>query len=112
MRRTVILVLVLGVSGCGAEVAGTAAKVKEAEQVRKQREQVKQWLDAAAELVRQRRAAAEQRGYPASRGFDLVILASPGSAGKVECPHFCPKECGALFPRLSEVIRRRGDLIR
>lgn len=37
-----------------------AAKVKEAERVRKQQEQVRQRLDAAAELERQRRAATEQ----------------------------------------------------
>ena len=65
MRRAFILILMLGVSGCGAEVAGTAAvvgaaKVKEAEQAQKQQEQVRQRLDAAAEFDRQRRAAAEQ----------------------------------------------------
>lgn len=64
MRRAFVLALVLGVSGCGAEVSGTsalvgAAKVKEVEQARKQQEQVRQRLDAAAELERQRRAAAE-----------------------------------------------------
>lgn len=58
--------LVLGVSGCGAEVSGTAAlvgaaKVKEAEQAQKQPEQVRQRLDAAAEFDRQRRAAAERQ---------------------------------------------------
>lgn len=64
MRRICILALVLGASGCGAEVAGTAAvigtaKVKEAEQAQKQQEQVRQWLDAAAELDRLRRAAEQ-----------------------------------------------------
>lgn len=64
MQRVLVLALILGVSGCGAEVAGTAAvvgaaKVKEAEQAQKQQEQVKQRLDAAAELERQRRVAAE-----------------------------------------------------
>lgn len=64
MRRVLVLALVLGVSGCGAEVAGTAAvvgtvKVKEAEQAQKQQEQVRQRLDAAAELERQRLKAAE-----------------------------------------------------
>lgn len=52
------------VSGCGAEVSGTsalvgAAKVKEVEQAQKQQEQVRQRLDAAAELERQRLKAAE-----------------------------------------------------
>ena len=64
LRRAFVLALVLGLSGCGAEVAGTAAvvgtaKVKEAEQAQKQQEQIRQRLDAAAGLDRQRRAAAE-----------------------------------------------------
>lgn len=64
MRRVLVLALVVGVSGCGAEVTGTAAvvgaaKVKEAEQAQKQQEQIKQRLDAAAELERQRLKAAE-----------------------------------------------------
>lgn len=59
MRRAFLLALVLVLAGCGAEVAGTAAvvgaaKVKEAEQVQKQQEQVRQRLDAAADLERQR----------------------------------------------------------
>ena len=57
MRYATILTLILGVSGCGAEVAGTTAAVgaaKEAEQARKQQEQIRQRLDAAAELERQR----------------------------------------------------------
>ncbi|MBI3574202.1 MAG: hypothetical protein HY083_00840 [Gammaproteobacteria bacterium] len=66
MQRVCILALVLGVSGCGAEVAGTvavvgAAKVKEVEQAQKQQEQVRQRLDTAAEIERQRRAAAERQ---------------------------------------------------
>ena len=69
MRRVFVLALVLNLSACGAEVAGTAAvvgatKVKEAEQAQKQQEQVRQRLEAAAELDRQRRTAAEgQQGY-------------------------------------------------
>ncbi len=64
MRRTFVLALVLSLSGCGTEVAGTtavvgAAKVKEAQEAQKQQEQIRQRLDAAAELDRQRRAAAE-----------------------------------------------------
>lgn len=64
MRRVLVLALVVGVSGCGAEVTGTAAavgaaRVKGAEQAQKQQEQIKQRLDAAAELDRQRRATAE-----------------------------------------------------
>ena len=64
MRRAFLLMLALGLTGCGAEVAGTAAvvgaaKVKEAEQAQKQQEQVRQRPEAAAELDRQRRAAAE-----------------------------------------------------
>lgn len=59
MWRLGILVLILGLAGCGAEVAGTAAtvgalKAKEAQEAQKQQEQVKQRLDAAAELERQR----------------------------------------------------------
>ena len=63
MRRLGMLVLVLGLAGCGAEVAGTAAtvgalKAKEAQEARKQQELVRQRLDAAAELDRQRLKAA------------------------------------------------------
>lgn len=59
MRRIFLVGLVLGVSGWGAVVAGTAAvvgaaKVTEAEAVQKQQEQIKQRLDAAAELERRR----------------------------------------------------------
>ncbi len=59
MRRIILVGLVLGVSGCGAEVAGTAAvvgatKATEAEAVQKQQEQIKQRLDAVAELERRR----------------------------------------------------------
>ncbi len=66
MRRVFILALVLGVSGCGAEVAGTAAvvgaaKAKEAEQAQKQQEQVRQKLEAAAELERQRLKATNEQ---------------------------------------------------
>lgn len=65
MQRSIVFVLALGLGGCGAEVAGTAAvvgaaKVKEAEQAQKQKEQIQQRLDAAAELDRQRREAAEK----------------------------------------------------
>ena len=64
MRRLFILTLLLVLAGCGAEVAGTAAvvgvaKVKEAEQAQKQQEQVRQRLDAAADLERQRLKAAD-----------------------------------------------------
>lgn len=62
MRGVLILALVLSVGGCGAEVTGsTAAKAKEAEQAQKQQEQVRQRLDTAAELDRQRRAVADQQ---------------------------------------------------
>ena len=64
MRRLFILALLLVLAGCGVEVAGTAAvvgaaKVKEVEQAQKQQEQVRQRLDTAAELERQRLKAAE-----------------------------------------------------
>ena len=64
MRRLFILTLLLVLAGCGAEVVGTAAvvgaaKVKEAEQAQKQQEQVRQRLDAAVEIERQRLKAAE-----------------------------------------------------
>ncbi len=66
MRRLFILALLLVLAGCGAEVAGTAAvvgaaKVKEAEQAQKQQEQIRQRLDAAAELERQRLKAVEEQ---------------------------------------------------
>lgn len=64
MRRIGILTLALSVSGCGADVVGTAAvvgkaKVEEARQAQKYQEQIQQRLDAAAEMERQRRSAAE-----------------------------------------------------
>ena len=64
MRRAFLLALVLALAGCGVEVAGTAAivgaaKVKEAQEAQKQQEQVRQRLEAAAELDRQRRAAVD-----------------------------------------------------
>lgn len=66
MWRSGVLALVLGLAGCGAEVAGTAAtvgalKAKEAEQTQKQLEQVRQRLDSAAALERQRAMAAEKQ---------------------------------------------------
>lgn len=66
MWRSGVLALVLGLAGCGAEVAGTAAtvgalKAKEAEQAQKQLEQVRQRLDSAAALERQRAMAAEKQ---------------------------------------------------
>lgn len=66
MWRLAMLVLVLGLAGCGAEVAGTAAtvgtlKAKETQEAQKQQEQIKQRLDAAAELERQRAKAAERQ---------------------------------------------------
>lgn len=67
MWRLGMLVLVLGLAGCGAEVAGTAAtvgtlKAKEAQEAQKQQELVKQRLDAAAELERQRLQKATADG--------------------------------------------------
>lgn len=64
MRRAFALALMLVLSGCGAEVVGTAAvvgktKVEEAKQAQQHREQIQQRLDAATELERQRRSAAE-----------------------------------------------------
>ena len=64
MQRLFIPILLLVLAGCGAEVAGTAAvvgaaKVKEAQEAQKQKEQIQQRLDAAAELERQRLKAAE-----------------------------------------------------
>lgn len=63
MRYAFVLMVVLGVSGCGAEVAGTAAvvgtaRVQEAEQAKKQQEHIQQRLDAVQADI-QRRAAAE-----------------------------------------------------
>ncbi|MEK7816340.1 MAG: hypothetical protein AAB294_05920 [Pseudomonadota bacterium] len=66
MWRSGVLALVLGLAGCGAEVAGTAAtvgalKAREAEQAQKQMEEVRQRLDSAAALERQRAMAAEKQ---------------------------------------------------
>lgn len=66
MRRICILILALSVGGCGAEVVGTAAvvgkaKVEEAKQTQQHRDQIQQRLDAATELERQRRSAADER---------------------------------------------------
>lgn len=66
MRRVLPLILVLMLSGCGAEVAGTAAvvgktKVEEAKQAQQHREKIQQRLDAATELERQRRATTAEQ---------------------------------------------------
>ncbi len=63
MRHISVLILALSLSGCGAEVTGTAAvvgaaKVKETQEAQKQQEQIKQRLEAVAELERQRLKAA------------------------------------------------------
>lgn len=59
MRTTFALITLLGVPGCGVEVAGTAAvvgtaQVQDAEQAKKQMDQVHQRLDAAQHDMQQR----------------------------------------------------------
>ncbi len=64
MRRLTVL-LALALTACGAEVAGTAAtaaagRAEEARQAEQAREQVRQQLDAAAQLQQQRLQEAER----------------------------------------------------
>lgn len=64
IRRIGILTLALSMGGWGADVVSAAAvvgkaKVEEARQAQKHQEQIQHRLDAAAELERQRRSAAE-----------------------------------------------------
>ena len=80
MQRLFIPILLLVLAGCGAEVAGTAAvvgaaKVKEAQEAQKQKEQIQQRLDAAAELERQRLKAADDSRDGEGR-------AAPGAAAE------------------------------
>lgn len=65
MHRYLIVAVGLLLSGCGAEVAGTAAiggvsKVQEAQQAQKTLEQVQRQVDAATQAGQQRLTDAEK----------------------------------------------------
>ncbi len=65
MRATFALIAVLAVTGCGVEVAGTAAtagtaQVQDAEQAKKRLDQLQQRLDATQHDMQQRMAAEGQ----------------------------------------------------
>jgi sensor domain CHASE-containing protein len=65
MRTAFAFIALLTVTGCGVEVAGTAAvigtaQVQEAEQAKKQLEHVHQRLDAAQHDMQQRMTAEGQ----------------------------------------------------
>ena len=69
MYRILVTTLALFVSGCGAEVASTAAvsgaaKAQEAEQAQQNMERLQQKLDGAAQAGQERAAEAEKStGY-------------------------------------------------
>ncbi len=72
MRATLAVITVLALTGCGAEVAGTAAvvgtaQVQNAEQAQKQLDQVQRDLEAAQQKLQQRMAeenkSADSIGY-------------------------------------------------
>lgn len=65
MHRYLIIVLALGLGGCGAEVASTAAvagaaKAQEAKQAQQTQQQFQQRLDAAMQSSQQQRAEMEK----------------------------------------------------
>jgi uncharacterized protein YceK len=65
MHRQLIALFALTLSGCGVEVAGTAAtvgaaRVEEARQAQQTKEQFEQRLDATMQAAQQQREAAEQ----------------------------------------------------
>lgn len=65
MHRPLFILLAVALAGCGVEVAGTAAtvgaaRVEEAKQAQKNKEQFEQRLDAAMQAAQQQREAAEQ----------------------------------------------------
>lgn len=64
MNKTLLLLLTLGLAGCGIETAGTAAtiatmKAKEAKQGQETKEQLIKQLDEANRLAEQRLKDAE-----------------------------------------------------
>lgn len=65
MHRPLIILLAVALTGCGVEVAGTAAtvgaaRVEEAKQAQQNKEQFEQRLDATMQAAQQQREAAEQ----------------------------------------------------
>lgn len=63
MRTTFALMIALALTGCGVEVAGTAAVIgaaqtQEAEQAKQQKEHIEQRLNALEHDIQQRAAAA------------------------------------------------------
>jgi len=69
MHRILVTVLALFVTGCGAEVLGTAAiggatKVQEAKQAQQNMERLQKQIDTAAQTRQERAADAEKAaGY-------------------------------------------------
>lgn len=69
MRGVIVISLVLGLAGCGAEMLGSAAtgaatKVEEIKQGQKTQEQVKQRLEAANQAAQQQLQNAEKAANP------------------------------------------------
>ncbi len=65
MHRPLIILLAVALTGCGVEVAGSAAtvgaaRVEEARQAQQNKEQFEQRLDATMQAAQQQREAAEQ----------------------------------------------------
>jgi hypothetical protein len=65
MRKTIVITLALIVSGCGAEVIGSAAtgaasKAEELKQAQKTKDQVVQRLDAANQAAQQNLQEADK----------------------------------------------------
>ena len=66
MNRTIFILLALSLTGCTAEVAGTAATVaesraKEAEEAKKTKARVEQQLEAANQAIQQKANDAERQ---------------------------------------------------
>ena len=69
MRSVIVISLVLGLTGCGAEMLGSAAtgaatKAEEIKQGQKTQEQVKQRLEAANQAAQQQLQNAEKAANP------------------------------------------------
>lgn len=69
MTRSIPLIALLLLAGCGAEVAGTAAvgaqtQIDQARQAQETKDQVLQQLDAAAQLEKQKLEQAEAATRP------------------------------------------------
>lgn len=69
MRKMIVVTLTLLVTGCGAEMLGSAAtgaasKAEEVKQAQKTKEQVQQRLDAANQEAQQRLQEADKAANP------------------------------------------------